>query len=316
MPVVRSNPPPALGDEPVLETSVSEPSPARLSNPPDDGEGSVVVRQVRRKIRAVGTGSAPPPQKPAAYADAPLAALPEALPSVVVSDLEDDFAVPPVDANEATRTGGEALRAPAVPTFDAFPGSEAEVLDSSDIALDEPTDSDDEESLDEPTEEITIPSELLETENPQPPVALKGLAPEAPRKPPAPPKAPPKAPEPRPKQHEATPPAQPTRRKRRPWWEEMFSDDYFRAMPKYTPAQIKGEVDFIEQSLGVEKGAVVLDVACGDGRQAIELATRGYEMIALDLSLAMLSRAADAAQDREAKLNFLHSDMCEMEFNE
>jgi SAM-dependent methyltransferase len=52
------------------------------------------------------------------------------------------------------------------------------------------------------------------------------------------------------------------------------------------------------------------------GRQAIELATRGYEVIALDLSLPMLSRAADYAQERGAKLNFLHSDMREMEFNE
>ncbi len=308
MPVVRSTPPPAITEEPVLETRTSDaPAPARVSVPPADADGSVVIRQVRRKIRAVGTGSAPPPPKPAAYEDTPRPViLADLMPSVIVTD--DDFAVPPVDASEATRTGGEALRAPAVPTFDAPPGSEAEVLDSADIALEEP----ESETLDEPTEEITIPSDLLEQDS-QPPASLKGSIPDAPRKPPTPPKAPPKAPDAKPKQREETPPA---RRKRRPWWEEMFSDEYFRTMPKYTPAQIKSEADFIEQSLGVEKGAVVLDVACGDGRQAIELATRGYEMIALDLSLAMLSRAADSAQDREAKLNFLHSDMCEMEFNE
>ncbi len=107
-----------------------------------------------------------------------------------------------------------------------------------------------------------------------------------------------------------------SKRKGRLWWEDFFNDDYVRTMEKITDAQILREVAFIEESLGVERGGAVLDLACGTGRHAVELATRGYEVVGFDLSLAMLSRAGDEAQDRGVKLNFLQGDMREMSFEE
>jgi SAM-dependent methyltransferase len=104
------------------------------------------------------------------------------------------------------------------------------------------------------------------------------------------------------------------RRKGRLWWEELFNDDYVRTMEKLTDAQVTTEVDFIETSLGLEHGGAMLDLACGTGRQAIELARRGYEVVAFDLSLSMLARAGDDAQEREVKLNFVQGDMREMSF--
>ena len=106
------------------------------------------------------------------------------------------------------------------------------------------------------------------------------------------------------------------RRKGRLWWEDMFNDDYLRTCEKLTDEQIAREVDFVEDSLSIERGGTVLDLACGTGRHAIELARRGYEVVAYDLSLAMLARAGDEAQDREAKLNFIQGDMREMAFEE
>jgi SAM-dependent methyltransferase len=104
------------------------------------------------------------------------------------------------------------------------------------------------------------------------------------------------------------------RRKGRLWWEDLFNDDYLRTMEKVTDAQIGREVDFIEASLGLERGGTMLDLACGTGRQAIELARRGYEVVAFDLSLQMLARAGDEAQEREVKLNFVQGDMRDMTF--
>ena len=106
------------------------------------------------------------------------------------------------------------------------------------------------------------------------------------------------------------------RRKGRLWWEELFNDDYVRTMEKLSDAQVATEVDFIEASLGLERGGAMLDLACGTGRQAIELARRGYEVVAFDLSLSMLARAGDEAQEREVKLNFVQGDMREMTFEE
>jgi SAM-dependent methyltransferase len=108
----------------------------------------------------------------------------------------------------------------------------------------------------------------------------------------------------------------PSQRKGRLWWEDLFNDDYLRAAERIEDAQIAREVDFIEASLGVERGATVLDLACGTGRHAAELAARGYEVVGFDLSLAMLARAGDEAQERGAKLNLVQGDMREMSFEQ
>jgi SAM-dependent methyltransferase len=107
-----------------------------------------------------------------------------------------------------------------------------------------------------------------------------------------------------------------TRRRGRPWWEELFGDDFLRATPKLTDEQIAREADFIEDSLGVAPGGMLLDLGCGTGLHAIELSRRRYQVVGFDLSLAMLARAGEEAQERGQKLNFVQGDMREMTFEE
>jgi SAM-dependent methyltransferase len=77
---------------------------------------------------------------------------------------------------------------------------------------------------------------------------------------------------------------------------------------------IERQCDFIEARFGLSQGATLLDVGCGLGLHAVELTRRGYLVVGLDLSLPMLARAADEAQDQGFKINFLHADMREMSF--
>jgi SAM-dependent methyltransferase len=119
----------------------------------------------------------------------------------------------------------------------------------------------------------------------------------------------------------AAPAAAPTtdltgKKRQKSWWEEVFSDDYIRTMERVEPKAIHKECDFIEDRLGLEKGAIMLDLACGAGTHAVELASRGYNVVGYDLSLAMLARAQDEAQERGQKINFLQGDMREMAFEE
>ena len=79
-------------------------------------------------------------------------------------------------------------------------------------------------------------------------------------------------------------------------WEEFFDahapvyqDNIFT---KNTPP----EVDFLIEELALPPAGSILDVGCGTGRQSIELARRGYSVTGLDLSSAMLGRAAAAAE--------------------
>ncbi len=135
----------------------------------------------------------------------------------------------------------------------------------------------------------------------------------APAKPP-PPKRPP--PPPRKSKKSERLPSPESVSRRRPWWEELFGDDFNRSHARIDDAYIGKEVDFIEGALGVAKGGILLDLACGGGYHAVELASRGYGVVGYDLSLTQLALAADTAQERNQKINFLQGDMREMAFEE
>jgi SAM-dependent methyltransferase len=106
----------------------------------------------------------------------------------------------------------------------------------------------------------------------------------------------------------------PSKPRAHPWWEVFFDDDYLRTVRPPSPEQIARQCDFLEKRLRLRPGSTLLDVGCGLGLTVVELCTRGYLGVGLDLSLAMLSRASEEAQGRGMRINFLHSDMRDMNF--
>jgi SAM-dependent methyltransferase len=107
----------------------------------------------------------------------------------------------------------------------------------------------------------------------------------------------------------------PRRPKRsKPWFEEVFDEDYLRTLPFMRADQTLREVEFISDALNASSAAEILDVGCGYGRHAIEMVQRGFNVTGLDLSLPLLIRAADEAQRRSLAVNFVHADMREMAF--
>jgi 2-polyprenyl-3-methyl-5-hydroxy-6-metoxy-1,4-benzoquinol methylase len=136
--------------------------------------------------------------------------------------------------------------------------------------------------------------------------APSGGAPAQARRPPPPPGPPPQAPQLEDRK---------ARRQVRQWWERFFSEDYLMTVLPPTADQVAKQVDFIETSISVGKGGTILDVGCGLGLHAIELTRRGYLVVGLDLSLAMITHAAEAAQQQKLRLSFVHADIREMEFD-
>ncbi len=107
----------------------------------------------------------------------------------------------------------------------------------------------------------------------------------------------------------------PRRKRLKPWYEEVFDEDYLRTLPFMTADQTLREVGFIKRALAAPPDGHMLDVACGYGRHAIELAQQGLRVTGLDLSLPLLIRAADESQRRGLAVNFVHADMREMGFD-
>ncbi len=98
------------------------------------------------------------------------------------------------------------------------------------------------------------------------------------------------------------------------WYAQIFNEDFFRTVPASSPRQTKREAKFIIDRLGIETGARVLDLCCGFGRHTIELASKGFDMAGLDLSMVMLKKALSDAQAKNQAIKFVHGDMRKLTF--
>lgn len=99
------------------------------------------------------------------------------------------------------------------------------------------------------------------------------------------------------------------------WWKTAFGASYIALYgPRLTVEDTKKEVDFIEQNLKLKKGAKILDLACGQGRHAIELASRGYDVTGVDYSSYLLSLAKKNMKDKGVKMKFVRGDMRSLGF--
>lgn len=76
------------------------------------------------------------------------------------------------------------------------------------------------------------------------------------------------------------------------------------------PRDIKGICDSVEEILrGYTSKKEILDLGCGTGRFAIELAKRGYRMTGLDITNEMLEVAQRNARKEDVKVRFIKGDI-------
>jgi SAM-dependent methyltransferase len=68
---------------------------------------------------------------------------------------------------------------------------------------------------------------------------------------------------------------------------------------------VHGEADLVDGLLRGQGGRRVLDAGCGTGRVAVELATRGYDVVGVDLDAGML----DAARAKAPELAWVRADL-------
>jgi len=98
------------------------------------------------------------------------------------------------------------------------------------------------------------------------------------------------------------------------WYQELF-ENYARTYDKeiYTQGTSQ-EVDFIEAEIRHNKTLRILDVGCGTGRHAIELAKRGYAVTGIDLSECQLERAREKAGQENVAVTFIQADARKLAF--
>lgn len=68
------------------------------------------------------------------------------------------------------------------------------------------------------------------------------------------------------------------------------------------------EIEFLIDVLNLPAGAAILDLGCGTGRHAVELARKGYAVTGLDLSSGMLAQARSKAQAAKVAIEWIQAD--------
>jgi SAM-dependent methyltransferase len=95
------------------------------------------------------------------------------------------------------------------------------------------------------------------------------------------------------------------------WWQTGFGPGYLALYDAFLAERTPVEVDQIEALLQLRPSQRILDLPCGQGRHAIELARRGYEVTGVDLSPYMLGVARERADASGVRVSWLAGDMRE-----
>lgn len=100
------------------------------------------------------------------------------------------------------------------------------------------------------------------------------------------------------------------------WYEALFAN-YGKNYDKecFTQGTV-GEVDFVERELGADRTKRILDIGCGTGRHAIELAKRGYRVTGFDLSEGQLRLAREKAAAAGVAVEFERRDATQPHFHQ
>ena len=264
-----------------------------------DEEEAENVKAAAAETEAEAKAPSSPPSPPPPSSSSPPSSLP---PPSADDEIVPTDTVPGVSLEEL---GSVVEEVGVVDAPDDDDEPELTLTESDELDLDD-SDDDLEELDDDALEDATAP--------PAPPEEAKKRPTPPEKAPPAPPEDATKAKEAKKPPAPEPPPAAKKKKRRKPWFEGFFSDDYLRTVRPPTPKEVSRECDFILGQLGLPRGSTILDVGCGLGLHAIELTRRGYLVVGLDLSLPMLSRAGDEAQDEGLRINFLHGDMRQMTF--
>ncbi|MCR4314777.1 MAG: class I SAM-dependent methyltransferase [Planctomycetes bacterium] len=99
------------------------------------------------------------------------------------------------------------------------------------------------------------------------------------------------------------------------WYHDFFTESYLKGRSDYlTLERTRAEVVFLSKYLSLVKDAKVLDLCCGQGRHSVEIAKLGCDVTGVDLSEFLLSEARLLAQKEGVEVEFIRSDMREIQF--
>lgn len=102
----------------------------------------------------------------------------------------------------------------------------------------------------------------------------------------------------------------------REWFKTFFKNPFYNPASPAAVVSAPREARFILKQLKLKKGAAVLDLCCGPGRHAVELARHGLAVTGYDFSSQYLEEARRRAENNKAGLRLVRGDMRRLKFKE
>lgn len=96
----------------------------------------------------------------------------------------------------------------------------------------------------------------------------------------------------------------------------MMTHEILQDLKTYSLAGTEQEVRFITDVLQLPLHSNILDLYCGYGRHAIELAKQGYSVTGVDATKEFLDIAGQKATEEHVSLNFTQCDMRNLSYNQ
>src|SRR3989442_16041443 len=93
------------------------------------------------------------------------------------------------------------------------------------------------------------------------------------------------------------------------WWRSWFGPGYLALYDDYLAERPPVEIDRLEALLALRPPQRILDLPCGQGRHAIELARPGYDVTGADLSPYLLAVAAERGRASGGRFRLLSAEM-------
>jgi SAM-dependent methyltransferase len=94
------------------------------------------------------------------------------------------------------------------------------------------------------------------------------------------------------------------------WYVDFFRGDYLNVYGHmFTEERAQKESAFVADALELKPGASVLDLCCGQGRHAVQLAKRGMRVTGLDLNAEYLELAKKSAESSKVEIETVAGDM-------
>ena len=94
------------------------------------------------------------------------------------------------------------------------------------------------------------------------------------------------------------------------WYEDFFQGINCEMWENAIPAGItKQEIDFLLSEFNLQQGHDILDIPCGFGRHAVELAKRGFSVTGIDISPTFIRGLAEKINAESLNIKVIQADI-------